>query len=306
MNDGKTELAMFHLNNQMANRKLVIHLGGNEIPFNSAPTYLGLPLDRSLTFKPALTRLSGKLNSRINLVQKLVGTNWGADGNTLRTATLSLVYSVAEYCAPVWCKVDTQLNIAMRTITGAVDSTPVPWLHVLSNIAPPHLRRQAAACNEWNRCFNAPRNYRLPMAHELENPPPWRLSSRSPIWTDRIVETQNFNINDAWKQYWTDSIDFTNKSLIENPHEKLEGFELDRREWRLLNRFRCGHGCCKQQMHRWNFADSPYCDCDNLSVQTMDHVLNECHLRRFTGNLSDLNLLTEEATEWLKNLDLEI
>jgi len=32
----------------------------------------------------------------------------------------------------------------MRLITGCLRSTPVPWLPVLANIAPPGLRRQAA------------------------------------------------------------------------------------------------------------------------------------------------------------------
>ena len=296
----------------MATRKLNILIDGEEIPFNNTPTYLGLPLDRSLTYNPALTKLSEKLKPRINLIQKLVGTDWGANGNTLRTAVLSLVYSVAEYCAPVWyrsChvnKVDTQLNIAMRIITGSVDSTPIPWLHVLSNIAPPHLRRQAAACNEWKKCIDSSRNYRLPIADEVHNQPPDRLTSRAPIWNDPIVQAQEFSINGAWKQYWTDSCEFTNKSLVKDPYKKLEGFNLERREWSILNRFRCGHGCCKQQMHRWNFVDSPYCDCDNVSVQTMNHVLSECRLRHFSGSLSDLNSVTEEAIEWLKNLDLKI
>ena len=113
-----------------AARELNVNLNGKNIPFNSTPTYLGLPLDRSLTFEPAMTKLSEKLKTRINLVQKLAGTGWGANGNTLRTAILSIVYSAAEYCAPAWYnsshvdKVDTQLNIGMRTITGSVGSTP--------------------------------------------------------------------------------------------------------------------------------------------------------------------------------------
>ena len=102
MNDSKSEVTIFHLNNQMAARKLKIILDGEEIPFNNTPTYLGLPLDRSLTYNPALTKLSEKLKPRINLIQKLAGTDWGANGDILRTAVLSLVYSVAEYCAPVW------------------------------------------------------------------------------------------------------------------------------------------------------------------------------------------------------------
>ena len=31
-----------------------------------------------------------------------MGYGWGADDKTLRTPALSLVYSTAEYCTPVW------------------------------------------------------------------------------------------------------------------------------------------------------------------------------------------------------------
>lgn len=101
-----------------------------------------------------------------------------------------------------------------------------------------------------------------------------------------------------WKQYWTYTCDFTNKSL------KLDGFNLKRPEWRILNRFRCGHGCRKQQMHRCNFTDSLYCD--NVTIHTMNYILSDCHLRRLPGSLGDLNLVTEEPIELLKNLRLII
>jgi len=48
---------------------------------------------------------------------------------TLRTATLALVYSIAEYGAQVWRnsthtkKIDTQLNSAMRIVSGTAKST---------------------------------------------------------------------------------------------------------------------------------------------------------------------------------------
>lgn len=43
-----------------------------------------------------------KLKTKNNLITKFTGTSWGAGAETLRTAALSLVYSTAEYCAPVW------------------------------------------------------------------------------------------------------------------------------------------------------------------------------------------------------------
>src|SRR5215469_12595506 len=98
--------------------------------------YLGITLDRTLSYKVHLTKTAAKLKSRNNLLSKLCGTTWGADAPTLRTSALALCYSVAEYCAPVWSRsrhvniVDTQLNSTMRIITGTLRSTQLPWLPV--------------------------------------------------------------------------------------------------------------------------------------------------------------------------------
>lgn len=240
-------------------------------------------------FRQHLEKVSQKVKCRNNLIQKLSGTNWGANGNVLRTAALSLVYSCAEYCAPAWYRsnnvdiLDTQLNISMRTITGAVDSTPVPWLHVLSNIPPPEVRRKMAAHKEMRKCLDVSRGYELPIRQELVN-----------------------DDEASWKTYWNSSPYFSNKHLVDNPAEKLEGFELPRREWRMLNRFRSGHGCCGEQMYRWNFRNSPICDCDNDVNQSLNHVLNYCPLRRFEHGLESLHRGSAEGIELLRNLDIEI
>jgi hypothetical protein len=82
----------------------------------NTPKYLGVTLDRSLTYNAHLTKTSKKVGARINIVQKLAGTGWGAGTETLRTAVLAIVYSTAEYCAPVWLnsvhisKIDVQLT----------------------------------------------------------------------------------------------------------------------------------------------------------------------------------------------------
>ena len=51
-----------------------------------------------------LVALRKKLSSRVTLLRRLVGSGLGAGAKTLRIATLSLVHSTAEYCAPVWCR----------------------------------------------------------------------------------------------------------------------------------------------------------------------------------------------------------
>ncbi len=59
-------------------------------------------MDTSLKFNQHLEKLRKKLKTRNNIIHKLAGSDWGPSANTLRIAGISLVYSVAEYCCPVW------------------------------------------------------------------------------------------------------------------------------------------------------------------------------------------------------------
>ena len=96
----KTVTAAFNLNNRETKRELKICNNDRILPFCPTSTYLGVKLDRSLTFRHHLVALRKKLSSRVTLLRRLVGSEWGAGAKTLRIATLSLVYSTADYCAP--------------------------------------------------------------------------------------------------------------------------------------------------------------------------------------------------------------
>ena len=63
---------------------------------------------------------------------------------------MNLIYIIAKFCAPVWrnsCHsklIDVKLNHNMHIISGIIKPTPICWLPVLCNIAPPELRRNQA------------------------------------------------------------------------------------------------------------------------------------------------------------------
>ena len=59
----------------------------------------------------------------------------------IRTTALALSYSVAEYAAPVWVKLNTELNSAYRAVTGCMKPTNVEDMYLLAGIAPPDIRR---------------------------------------------------------------------------------------------------------------------------------------------------------------------
>ena len=144
----KTVASVFHLRNHKANYKLKIKLDDSSLlKFETNPKYLGVCLDRSLTFKSHINHLKSKVTSKVALIKHLVNVKWGASFNAIRTSALALVYAPAEYCAPAWCrsvhthKVDVPLNESMRTITGCLRATPLNLLPRLSGIRPPNIRR---------------------------------------------------------------------------------------------------------------------------------------------------------------------
>ena len=164
----KTVTTAFHLNNREAKRELKINNNGKLLPFCPVPTYLGVKLDRSLTYRHHLEALRKKLTTRVALLRRLAGSGWGAGAKTLRIAALSLIYSTAEYCAPVWCRsahtrlIDSVLNDALRIVTGCLRPTPTDCLHVLAGIQPAELCQLGVtlslACLLWEL---APRPYSL-------------------------------------------------------------------------------------------------------------------------------------------------
>ena len=100
LNHSKTVVPAFHLNNREVKRELKVYNNDRLLPFCPTPTYLGVKLEKSLTFCHQLVALRKKLSLRVTLLRQLVDSEWGAGAKTIRTAALSLVYSTAEHCAP--------------------------------------------------------------------------------------------------------------------------------------------------------------------------------------------------------------
>lgn len=55
-------------------------------------------------------------------------------------------------------------------------------------------------------------------------------------------------------------------------------------------------------MYKWKFNESPDCDC-GTDVQ---HIILNCQLRRYKGDLEDFLKTIPKAVAWLDSLDVEI
>jgi hypothetical protein len=149
----------------------------------------------------------------------------------------------------------------------------------------------------WDKFQNSPNMYSI--TQDMANLPPPRLKSRKPLWKEEFL-MEPFSKSDYWKAAWQD-VDIFNKNLIEDPTKQLPGFDLPRKIWCKLNRFRTGHGKCNNMLFHWNIRENPSCEC-GAEKETIQHIVEECPLTKFQQGFSKLHLLTEDALNWLQQI----
>ena len=114
------------------------------------PKYLGVTLDRTLSYKTHIHNTKMKVATRNNLLKKLAYSMWGTNARTIRTTTLALCYSTAEYGSPVWERsayvhlLNPDLNQACRAIIGCLKPTNVENSREL-----PILKSEEVYVQEW-------------------------------------------------------------------------------------------------------------------------------------------------------------
>ena len=236
-----------------------------------------------------------------------MGSGWGAGTETLHIATLSLFYSTAEYCAPVWCRsahtrlIDNVLNDALHIVTGCLRPTPTDHLPILSGIQPAELRQMGATlslayCGSLDpdhilhgllsgssdtrqvrlrsRCLFVPAARNL-----LDNLA--RLGIRTSEWT-----------NHKWNTEYCENASRL-RAFVPGTGARPIGMGLPRAAWVKLNRLRTGVGRFHSSMHKWGLAPSLTCEC-GASEQTADHVLTACPMHRAPHGARGLTVLDDE------------
>ena len=304
----KTVCTIYHLANRLAKLELKIQLHGKRLRFDPVPAYLGVSLDRSLTYGQHLKNIAEKISKRVNIIRKLVGANWGAKFTTLRTSTLALVYSTAEYASPVWSHsvhtkaVDTVLNNAMRVISGTLKPTPTAMLPVVSGIPPPSLRRDfqvlklAEKAKEVGSLIPSPDNMTAPQRIKRVH------------FATRAIQLQIMHpplsaswIQQRWEEEWKGMQTGLHR-YIRTPSSEPSGYQLDRHAWVQLNRIRTGCGKTRSFMKSIGVLDNDTCDCGH--TQTIEHILEACPILRPPRGLQGLIDLDSDSVGWLQSSQL--
>lgn len=152
INPEKTKAVLF----QISNNQLTLKIDGKTIETVQNTKYLGVTIDRSLSFGAHLRNVGEKTRERMNMLKVLSGIKNGAHPKSMLRLHNGLVRSVIEYgsCVHSNAKPSTRRiievlnNASLRKVTGTTKTTPINALVGLSGQEPIRCRLEYVAARE--------------------------------------------------------------------------------------------------------------------------------------------------------------
>nr|KAG5714784.1 hypothetical protein BaRGS_000272 [Batillaria attramentaria] len=182
INATKTVTTVFSLSTLPETAKL--KMNGKELEQEDTPTYLGVKLDKRLTWNPHLKDIERKATRKLAIMKKLAGTTWGANSNILQRVYTGTVRPNLEYGSSAWAtasKTNTSRlskvqNAGLRLITGGMKTTPVQAMEKHTGLQSLDDRREEKVYVHSEKLLRMPNH---PMHEKLKNPTKNRLKRTS-------------------------------------------------------------------------------------------------------------------------------
>ena len=102
LNPTKCEVTYFSSGSADAKWKPHLRLHGGPMPFNATPRFLGVKLDRGLTFHPHVEEITLKATKRTKLLRAVSSKNWGWQKKSLRKIYQATQRSLMDCSGPPW------------------------------------------------------------------------------------------------------------------------------------------------------------------------------------------------------------
>lgn len=130
-------------------------LNGTQINFSSETKYLGIVLDRKLTWNPHLTRTTERATVAYWCCKRLLGKTWGLSPKLIYWSYRTIIRPLVTYAALVWWpktkektaseKLSKVQRLACLGVTGAIPTCPTAALEMMLDLLPLHLQVQKEA-----------------------------------------------------------------------------------------------------------------------------------------------------------------
>lgn len=135
-----------------------LNIEGVEVPLKEEVKYLGVTLDKKLTWGAHLDSVTKKATKSLWATRQLLGKTWGLKPKMTYWIYTQMVRPIILYGALVWWGRTKQANavtklskvqrLACISITGAMKTTPTAGLEALLNLIPLHLAIQEEAARQ--------------------------------------------------------------------------------------------------------------------------------------------------------------
>lgn len=157
INPSKTKIILF----QNSNNSLTIKIDGIDIETVKSHPYLGITIDRYLSFGIHIKNTKQKIVDRLNMIKVISSIKHGAHPETMITIYKAIFRSIIEYGSTIYNnarKTNKQIlntinNQCLRKITGCTKTTPLNSLMAIAATQPLELRHHFVACKEIARCI---------------------------------------------------------------------------------------------------------------------------------------------------------
>lgn len=142
-----------HFKRGIVREQFQIKVNDEILPIVGHVKYLGMWLDRSLTWGKHVNEIVAKTTKTINLLKILSGATWGLHPKHIRRLYIALIRSRMDFGCFLYdvaarshlYKLDKIQNTSMRVIGGFIRSTPIHVMEVELCIYPLNLRRHYLA-----------------------------------------------------------------------------------------------------------------------------------------------------------------
>ena len=145
LNPAKCEVSFFSTDTREASFRPILSLLGNPLTFNASPAFLGVTLDRTLSFFSHSSALRRSFYPRLKALRAVSFASWGPSKESLASIYKTFLLPVLTYASPGWFPfiyakylqpLEAVHRSACRAITGCFSSTPVPLLLLEAGLSP--------------------------------------------------------------------------------------------------------------------------------------------------------------------------